>query len=99
MSFSSSYSNLPITLVVLNNLVSVREAAELSGYSMQYLRRLLRSGHLSGRRVGTLWLLDLGSINSYLQQALHSMDRRCGPRRAGQLGLQDREYRGASKSN
>jgi len=35
--------------VVVNNHISVKVAAEFSGYSLQYLRRLLRYGKLDGQ--------------------------------------------------
>jgi len=37
-------------LVVVNNHISIQAAAEFSGYSLQYIRRLLRNGILAGLR-------------------------------------------------
>jgi excisionase family DNA binding protein len=53
--------------VVLNNLFSVKAAGDLSGYSLQYLRRLLRNGKLIGLKVGQLWLIELAAFEAYLE--------------------------------
>jgi hypothetical protein len=37
---------------VFNNCISVKGAAFLSGYNLQYLRRLLRVGRLIGVKLG-----------------------------------------------
>ena len=39
-------------LVDVNNHISVHSAAEYSGYSLQYLRRVLRTGKLKGLKIG-----------------------------------------------
>jgi hypothetical protein len=44
------------SLQVLNNYISVQVAAQYSGYSSQYLRRLLRNGKLGGIKIGQLLL-------------------------------------------
>jgi hypothetical protein len=51
-------SNPNIFPVVLNNYISVKAAALYSSYSLQYLRRMLRSGKLLGLKVGRLWLME-----------------------------------------
>jgi excisionase family DNA binding protein len=66
--------------VVLEKHISVKAAAELSGYSIQYLRRLLRSGTLEGVKIGQVWLITLASLDAYLKRAKMLSDRRCGPR-------------------
>ena len=66
--------------VVLNNLLSVNAAADLSGYSLQYLRRLLRSGKLTGLKVGQVWLIELAAFEAYLENASKAVDLRFGPK-------------------
>ena len=66
--------------VVLNNLISVKAAAENSGYSLQYLRRLLRSEKLSGLKLGQVWLIQMDSFEAYLANAESSKDHRFGPK-------------------
>ena len=67
--------------VVLDRHISVKAAAEFSGYSIQYLRRLLRSGWLDGVKIGQVWLIKLASMEMYLRNGQMVRDRRHGPRR------------------
>jgi hypothetical protein len=46
--------NPQVAPVVENNHISVKDAAECSGYSLQYLRRLLRAGKLKGFKIGQI---------------------------------------------
>ena len=69
-----------ISPVVLNNLISVKVAAECSGYSPQYIRRLLRCGKLPGLKVGQVWLVEKSSFEAYLEKACQATDRRFGPK-------------------
>ena len=73
-------SNHKATPFVLNNYVSVRVAAEYSGYSLQYLRRLLRNGKLGGIKIGQLWLVDKGALDACLEQVRKATDQRFGPK-------------------
>jgi excisionase family DNA binding protein len=68
-------------LVVFDNIISVKAAAEYSGYSPQYLRRLLRLGKLDGLKLGQLWLIEMVSLEAYLVQAGNSEDHRFGPQK------------------
>ena len=67
--------------VVLDRHISVKAAAELSGYNIQYLRRLLRSGRLEGTKIGQVWLIKMASFESYLRHGQMLCDRRHGPRK------------------
>ena len=69
-----------ISPVVLNNLISVKDAAESSGYSLQYIRRLLRLEKLAGLKLGQVWLIQMDSFEVYLANAEGSKDRRFGPK-------------------
>jgi excisionase family DNA binding protein len=64
---------------VISHHLTVQAAAVLSGYSVKYLRRLLRSGSLAGIKLGQVWLIDLNAFEHY-DLAKNSSDRRCGPR-------------------
>jgi excisionase family DNA binding protein len=68
--------------VVLEKHISVEAAAEFSGYSIRYLRRLLRTGRLEGVKTGKVWLITLASLDAYLKRATCMDDGRCGPRAA-----------------
>jgi excisionase family DNA binding protein len=64
---------------VVTNHISVQAAAELSGYSLQYLRRLLRCGKLEGIKIGQVWLIDKSAFEDYLEKAVQATDGRFGP--------------------
>jgi hypothetical protein len=66
--------------VVVDNHVSVMAAAEFSGYSLQYLRRLLRCSRLAGLKIGQVWLIEKSAFESYLEKAVLAKDRRFGPK-------------------
>ena len=75
VSFNSSFSP-----IILNNHISVGAASQYSGYSLQYLRRLLRSVRLSGLKIGQSWLIDKYVFDSFLESTQVSQDRRYGPK-------------------
>jgi len=64
--------------------VTVQEATGISGYSAQYLRRLLRAGKLEGSRKGQTWRINQASLITYLYTAISSNDLRYGPHKAWQ---------------
>ena len=59
--------------------ITVKTAAELSGYNQQYLRRLLRRDILKSKRIGQLWLIERHGFVDYLKDAEQSTDKRFGP--------------------
>jgi len=63
--------------------ITVRTAAELSGYNQQYLRRLLRGNILKSKRLGQLWLIERDGFVAYLNHVRQSTDNRFGPHRTG----------------
>jgi len=62
-----------------NEYITVRSAAEFSGYNQQYLRRLLREGVFRTKKIGQIWLIDQRDIIDYLNDAKQSKDQRFGP--------------------
>lgn len=60
--------------------ITTREAAELSGYHPEYLRELIRTGRVNGRKFGIVWQIDKQSLLNYLKSSAESGDRRRGPR-------------------
>jgi excisionase family DNA binding protein len=71
--------NPQVSPVVVNNHISVKAASEFSGYSLQYLRRLLRCGKLAGLKIGQIWLIDRDAFLAYFEKALQATDQRFGP--------------------
>ena len=72
--------NQTIPPQVLNNHISVQVAASYSGYSTQYLRRLLRTDRLEGIKIGQMWLVEKGVLDLYIEQAQDATDQRFGPK-------------------
>ncbi len=62
----------------LGEYITVRTAAEISGYNQQYLRRLLRGNILKSRRLGQVWLIERKGFIKYLNHARCSTDKRFG---------------------
>lgn len=48
--------------------VSVKEAAQLSGYHPEYLRELIRTGKIAGERKGPMYWIDRASLQAYLDE-------------------------------
>lgn len=49
----------------LADYISTKEAAELTGYTRQYIANLLKNGKVQGRMVGNRWLVLRQSILDY----------------------------------
>src|ERR1700677_3609355 len=48
------------------NLIPTKKAAELSGYTPDYIARLARLGKISGRRIGHTWFVNAESLRRFL---------------------------------
>ena len=48
---------------VFDNHISVKVASLYSGYSIQYLRRLLRQTRLKGTKLGQIWFVEKAYSN------------------------------------
>jgi excisionase family DNA binding protein len=51
----------------INNLITVRQAAKLSGYNPDYISSLIRSGKVRGKKVGKNWLTTVEEIKAYIE--------------------------------
>ena len=81
VSFNSpSISQQSKTGILINQHITVQAAAEATGYNIQYLRRMLRSGALEGVKIGQMWLIEMDALEAYLKHVESTSDRRCGPR-------------------
>lgn len=60
--------------------ITVSQAAAISGYNEEHIRRLLRDGLISGRKFGIVWQVKNSSLATYLSKAETSEDRRHGPK-------------------
>ena len=61
--------------------ITTEEAAELSGYHIFYLRRVIRSGKIKAEKKGGSWWIDRSSLLEYSKQATTSDDKRHGPKK------------------
>ncbi len=64
---------------ILDNYISVKTAANYSGYNEQYIRRLLRRGKINSKKIGQIWLIKFNDFDCYLKNAIKSEDSRFGP--------------------
>ena len=62
--------------------ITTQEAAELSGYHADHLRRLIRAGEIRAKKLSFLWLVHRQSLLDYMAQAEQSDDKRRGPKTA-----------------
>ena len=63
----------------IGDYITVKAASNSSGYSDQYIRRLLRNGYLKTKRIGQIWLIEKTGFEKYLLEAKKSTDKRFGP--------------------
>lgn len=59
----------------LEELISLSQAAELSGLSADHLRRLVREGELWGKKLGRNWVTTAQAVNEYIAR-----NRKPGPK-------------------
>lgn len=61
--------------------ITVDQAAKLTGYNQEHIRRLLREGLIAGQKFGIVWQVSRSSVISYSADARESEDRRHGPKK------------------
>ena len=59
----------------LHDLISLREAADLSGLSASHLRLLVSRGDIWGQKIGRNWVTTAQAVQEYVAQ-----DHRPGPK-------------------
>ena len=60
----------------LQNLLSTREAAEVSGYNPDYIGKLCRTGVLPGKRIGRSWFVEEDSFKKFVAKQKEENERR-----------------------
>ena len=60
--------------------MTTQEAAEYSGYDVQYVRRLARQSKIGAVKKGRDWGIDVEQFTAYLNMMLDSGDGRAGPK-------------------
>jgi excisionase family DNA binding protein len=61
--------------------LTVSEAAELSGYNPEYLRRLMRDQKIKYRKFSFIYQVNRDSLLEYLKNAENKTDQRYSPKR------------------
>lgn len=59
--------------------ITTEEAAQISGYHVNYIRRLMRGNKIAGRKAGTMWWVDSEGLREYLVRVEALGNRRYGP--------------------
>ncbi len=59
--------------------ITTSEAAALSGYHPDYIRRLIRVGIVMGQKFGEVWQVDRVSLMAYVRKA-EKLGRKRGPK-------------------
>ncbi|MCS6846526.1 MAG: helix-turn-helix domain-containing protein [Anaerolineae bacterium] len=62
--------------------ITTTEAAEISGYHVNYLRQIIRKRKIKAEKRGRDWWVDKDSLLTYLKGASTSKDKRRGPKSA-----------------
>ena len=63
-----------------NVFMAVQTASKQSGYSNQYLRKMLRYEKIHGIKIGQLWLVNYVSLHEYIDAISKTNDHRYGPK-------------------
>jgi hypothetical protein len=61
------------------DLITVSEAATLTGYSIQHIARLLRQRKIAGRKFGPAWMTTVEAVDVYRRS-----DPKPGPKPGGE---------------
>ena len=61
--------------------LTVSEAADISGYHPEYIRRLIRDGEIERKKFSIVWQVRRESLNAYIENAQSKEDGRFTPKR------------------
>lgn len=67
-------------MMIDDEWLTTEQAAELSGYHVNHLRRLIRAGVIRAKKLSFLWLVHRQALLDYMAQAEQSDDKRRGPK-------------------
>ena len=59
----------------MNELISLRQAAQISGLSVNHMRLLVSKGTIWGKKIDTFWVTTQEVVLDYVSQ-----DRKTGPK-------------------
>ena len=55
----------------IGDWLTSREAAQETGYNVEHIRRLVRTGRLKAQKLGRDWVIDRASLLEYLRTEGH----------------------------
>ncbi len=58
--------------------ITTSEAAAISGFHPEYVRRLVRNEQIRARKFGVIWQVDRKSLHDYLKKGKETGDKRYG---------------------
>ena len=64
----------------IDEWITTADAAKISGYHVNHIRRLIRSGRVDARKFGPVWQVNRHSLLAFVKQAEESGDNRRGPK-------------------
>jgi excisionase family DNA binding protein len=63
----------PTDLLALGDLISLKQAAERSGFSVGYLRAIAQHGRLRAKKMGRGWLTTMAAVEEYKRTRVQIM--------------------------
>ena len=63
--------------------ITTAEAADLTGYHVKYVRRLVKEGRIAGRKRGRDWWVDKASVRACTSETKRLRSSKHDPWRAG----------------
>ncbi len=60
--------------------ITTEEAAEISGYHVNHIRRMIHTNHIKARKFGPVWQVHRPTLLRYIKSAEESGDKRRGPK-------------------
>lgn len=69
-----------VMVIMSETWLTTQEAADFSGYHVNYIRQIIRAKKIKARKFGPVWQVSKESLQTYLQTAEKSDDKRLGPK-------------------
>jgi len=67
-------------MVLNSDVVTIKDASARTGYSAEYLRRLIRAGDIEASKLGTVYLVKVDSLLAYVRERAEDGKDSTGPR-------------------
>ncbi|MBI1888949.1 MAG: helix-turn-helix domain-containing protein, partial [Candidatus Spechtbacteria bacterium] len=68
-----------------NQIINLREAAKISGYTSDHVARLIRTKKINGRRIAHVWVIERGDLEKYLASQNLNLEKK----NTGSMTLKD----------